>query len=61
MFLAIMTWVSHGGDYEVGCLTGCSAVKTGVSLPTIIALTMEAVGTSVTSANSYQSTQRYSP
>jgi hypothetical protein len=27
-------WGSHGGDYEDGCLLGCSAVWTGVSLPT---------------------------
>jgi hypothetical protein len=29
-----MTWGSHGGYYEDGCLPGCSAVKAGMSLPT---------------------------
>jgi hypothetical protein len=24
---------SHGGEYEDGCLLGCSAVKSGKSLP----------------------------
>jgi hypothetical protein len=27
-------WVSHGGEYEDGCLLGCSAVWSGRSLPT---------------------------
>jgi hypothetical protein len=27
-------WSSHGGEYEGGCLLGCSAVWTGRSLPT---------------------------
>jgi hypothetical protein len=28
-----MTWGSHGGDYEDGCLLGCSGVQTDMSLP----------------------------
>jgi hypothetical protein len=31
---SIMAWGSHGGEYEDGCLLGCSAMKTGMSLPT---------------------------
>jgi hypothetical protein len=27
-------WGSHGGEYEEGCLLGCSTVKSGRSLPT---------------------------
>jgi hypothetical protein len=27
-------WAPHGGDYEDGCLLGCIAVYTGISLPT---------------------------
>jgi hypothetical protein len=40
---------SHGGDYEDGCLLGCSTPM------------MEAAQTSETSVNSYQSTRRYNP
>jgi hypothetical protein len=29
-----MTWSSHGGDYEDGCLLGCSGVLTGLCLTT---------------------------
>jgi hypothetical protein len=41
-----MTSGFHGGDYEHGCL---------------LALMMEAVQTTETSVNSYQSTRRYNP
>jgi hypothetical protein len=44
-----MTWGFHGSDYEDGCLLGSSTVM------------VEAVQTSETSANSYQSTQCYNP
>jgi hypothetical protein len=27
-------WCSHGGEYEEGCLLGCSAMQSGRSLPT---------------------------
>jgi hypothetical protein len=50
-----MTRGFHGGDYEDGCLLGCSDVQT------IVALMMEAVQTSETSVNPYQSTRRYNP
>jgi hypothetical protein len=43
---------SHGGEYEGGCLLGCSA---------IVALMMEAARTSETSVNFYQTTRRYIP
>jgi hypothetical protein len=59
-----MTSGSHGGEYEDGCLLGCSAMWTGMNsamLPTIRALMMEAVETFETLVNSYQSTQRYNP
>jgi hypothetical protein len=59
---------SHGDGYKNGCLLGCSAVWTGVSLTAFhrsvlrsIVLTMEAVRTSETSVNLYQSTRRYNP
>jgi hypothetical protein len=32
--VSYMTWGSHGGDYEDGCLLGCSAVYAVMSLPT---------------------------
>jgi hypothetical protein len=41
---------SHGGEYEDGCLLGCSA-----------ALMMEATRTSETFVNFYQTTRRYNP
>jgi hypothetical protein len=62
---------SHGGEYEDGCLLGCSAVQSGRSLPTIqrfllppssgplIALMMEAARTSEMLVNFYQTTRRY--
>jgi hypothetical protein len=60
-------WGSHGGEYEDGCLLGCSAVQSGRSLPSfhrvltasIIALMMEAARTSETAVNFYQTTRRY--
>jgi hypothetical protein len=48
-------WGSHGGEYEDGCLLGCSARWV------LIALTMEAARTSETSVNVYQTTRRYNP
>jgi hypothetical protein len=42
-------WGSHGGEYEDGCLLGCSAVM------------MEAVRTSETLVNFNQTTRRYNP
>jgi hypothetical protein len=70
-----MIWGSHGGEYEDGCLLGCSAVWTGIKLPVfqrfllppssgrwyLIALMMEAVRTSETSVNSCQSARCCSP
>jgi hypothetical protein len=43
-------WGSHGGEYEDGCLLGCSD-----------ALMMEAARTSETLVNFYQTTRRYNP
>jgi hypothetical protein len=49
-----MIWGSHYDEYEDGCLLACSAVWIGISLPT-----MQAVQTSETLVNLYQSTGRY--
>jgi hypothetical protein len=43
---------SHGGEYEDGCLLGCKPCGL------LIALMMEAAGTSKTSINFYQTTRR---
>jgi hypothetical protein len=65
---------SDGGEYDDGCLLGCSTVYTGISSPTfqrsvlppssggnsLIALMMEAVQTSET-VNLYQCTRGYIP
>jgi hypothetical protein len=53
VFSLSMIWGSHGGEYEDGCLVGCSAVQTDVSLPTL--------QRSEISVDSYQSTRRYNP
>jgi hypothetical protein len=58
----------RGTVREDGCLLGCSAVLTGISLPTLQrylllpslhALTMEAVRTTETLADSYQTIRRH--
>jgi hypothetical protein len=48
-------WGSHGGECEDGRLLGCSAVQS------LIALFLEAVQTSETLVNLFQSTRRYNP
>jgi hypothetical protein len=47
-------WGSEGDEYEDGCLLGCSALYV-----MSIAPIMEAVSTSETLVNSYNSTRRY--
>jgi hypothetical protein len=47
----VKIWGSHGGEYEDGCLLGCSA----------IALMMEAARTCETLVNFCQTTRRYNP
>jgi hypothetical protein len=68
-------WGSHCGQYEDGCLLGCSAVKSGRSISTfqrsllplssgrsgLIALMMETANTSETLVYFYQTTRRYNP
>jgi hypothetical protein len=55
-------WGSHGGEYEDGCLLGCSAVYlVEVYQLFRIALMMEAVRSSQTLVNFYQTTRRYNP
>jgi hypothetical protein len=61
-------WGSHGGEYEDGCLLGCSAVKStnvsedlAASIIRAILMMMEAARSSETLVNFYQTTQRYSP
>jgi hypothetical protein len=54
--LLVLIRGSDGGEYEDGRLPGCSAMQTGVSLPTIVALMTEAVQTSETFLNSCHST-----
>jgi hypothetical protein len=52
---------SRGSEYDDDCLLGCCAVSSGRILPTfqraIIALIMEAVRTSETSVNFYETTR----
>jgi hypothetical protein len=48
---------SHGGEYEDGCLLGCSAMWSG----RLHALMMEVARTSETLVNFYQTTRRYNP
>jgi hypothetical protein len=55
----IMKFYSNKNTTEDGCCLGWGAVLTGMSLPTF--QMMEAVQTSETLVNSYQSTQCHDP
>jgi hypothetical protein len=53
MFMNNKIWGSHGGEYEDGCLLGCSAI--------LITLMMEAARSSEMLVNFYQTTRHYNP